>query len=112
MCFNEWAEGRAIFATIPTMTYSDSLSTWPPEPIHPSHRASCVTPLLQSHWLSREILFFSDAADKGEFYIFYSIERVFVFSLTSSPFRQSDGGLPGDSDRGGDISAYCRLCVP
>ena len=43
MCFNEWAEGRAIFAAIPTMTYSDSLSTWPPEPIRPAHKALCVT---------------------------------------------------------------------
>ncbi len=45
-------------------------------------------------------------------FYFYSVECVFVLSLTSSSSCQSDGGLPGDSDRRGDLSAYCWLCVP
>lgn len=57
VCFNERAEGLAIFAAIPTMTYSDSLSTWPPELIHPSHKSRCVPVLLQSQWHFRKMLF-------------------------------------------------------
>ena len=82
MCFNEWADGCSIFVAIPTMTYSDSLSTWPPELIHPSHKAPYVALFPQSRLLSMRYFFLDDAAIGVGFFIYICIRlRVFVFSL-------------------------------